>query len=98
MSLGGKLPPFPERSAILLERLAAGVVRRRPAINPASTGPSDTVIIDLGNQKGDRYAVGKILLTRDEVPVYRIDSVHEDIEAAFDEVLPCEGEIEIEDD
>lgn len=93
-----KLPPFPERSAILLERLAAGVVRRRPVINPSGSGPTDTIIIELGEKSGGQYAVGKILLTRDEVPVYRIDSVHEDLEAAFDEVLPCEGEIEIEDD
>ena len=89
-----KIPPFPERSVMLLEQLAAGVVRRRPLVVPEGS-IADTVIIDLG--KNGRHAVGKILLTRDGIPVYRIDTMHEDIEAAFDEVLPVEGEIELED-
>lgn len=89
-----KIPPFPERSVMLLEQLAAGVTRRRPLIVPEGA-IADTIIVDLG--KNGKHAVGKILLTRDSVPVYRIDSVHEDIEAAFDEILPVEGEIEIED-
>ena len=90
-----KIPPFPERSVMLLEQLASGVVRRRPLVVPEGS-IADTIIVDLG--KGGKHAVGKILLTRDGIPVYRIDSVHEDIEEAFDTILPCEGEIEIEDD
>ncbi len=95
--MSDKLPPFPERSARILERLTEGVTRRRPATYAEGRPESypERIVFRLGDRQ---FYVGHHLLTQENIPIYEVEGDRHDFQdAAVDEATPCEGEIEIED-